>query len=96
MKKVRAIKEAQLHMALAAHSLALTTVSLISSIKHSYPSRGSWLLQRLSCDKITAGQMAFFTALAGFQPVLRAAVLHKVLPCLPVHQHDERDRLALD
>lgn len=96
MKKVRAIKEAQFHMMLPAHSLALTTVPLISCIKHFYPSRGSWLLQCLSCDEITSGQMAFFTALAGLQPVLRAAVLHKVLPCLPVHQHDRKSRLALD
>lgn len=96
MKKVRAIKETQLHMVLAALSLALTAASLISSTKHSYPSRGSWLLQCLSCDKITTGQKASFTALAGFEPVLRAAVLHEVLPCLPEHQHDGKGRLASD
>lgn len=72
-----------------------TAGSLISSIKHFYPSRGSCLLQRLSCDEITTGQMAFFIVLAGFQPVLSTAVLHEVLPCLPVHQHDRKDRLVL-
>ena len=67
----------------------------VSHVKKLYPSRGSWLLWCVSCGEITTGQMAFFTALAGLQPVLRAAVLHEVLPCLSVHQHDKEDRSLL-
>lgn len=56
---------------------------------------GSRLLRCVSCGEITTGQVAFFTALVGLQPVLRAALSRRVLPCLSARHPAKRDGFLL-